>query len=137
MKIYLAARYSRFPEMQVYAEELRRLKIEVTSRWIKGDQDIRASGNAHKPHYSRLWAEEDLEDLHAADCVVSFTEGPEAVSGSASKGGRFVEFGLALALHKRVIVVGPKENVFHYLPTVEMFERWEDFLRYGGITGEW
>jgi hypothetical protein len=40
-------------------------------------------------------------------------------------GGRHVEFGLALAQGKRVIIVGPRENVFHYLlPDAQIFAYW-------------
>ena len=48
----------------------------------------------------------------AADAVIVFTEMPNSVLAT---GGSHVEFGLALAQGKRVIVVGPRENVFHYL----------------------
>jgi hypothetical protein len=36
MKIYLAARYSRRPEMCRYAQQLENLGYEVTSRWLNG-----------------------------------------------------------------------------------------------------
>jgi hypothetical protein len=40
-------------------------------------------------------------------------------------GGRHVEFGLALAQGKRMIMVGPRENVFHYLlPDSQIFATW-------------
>ena len=48
----------------------------------------------------------------AADTVIIFTEIPNTILAT---GGRHVEFGLALAQGKRVIIVGPRENVFHYL----------------------
>lgn len=41
-----------------------------------------------------------------------------------SRGGRHVEFGMALAMDKRLVVVGPRENVFHLLPAVEQFDTW-------------
>jgi hypothetical protein len=58
----------------------------------------------------------------AADAVIIFTEIPNATPAT---GGRHVEFGLALAQGKRVIVVGPRENVFHYLlPDSQIFATW-------------
>jgi hypothetical protein len=58
----------------------------------------------------------------AADAVIIFTEIPNTVLAT---GGRHVEFGLALAQGKRVIVVGPRENVFHYLlPESQVFATW-------------
>jgi hypothetical protein len=42
MKIYLAARYSRHPELQAYTRDLQAHGFEVTSRWLWGDHEIRA-----------------------------------------------------------------------------------------------
>lgn len=61
----------------------------------------------------------------SADCVISFTEAPRS---SANRGGRHVEFGIALANGARVIVVGHRENIFHWLPQIEFFETWEQAL---------
>lgn len=63
MNIYLAARYSRYPEMQHYARELRQYGHKITSRWILGDHDLRASGHSDSPYYAALWAQEDWDDL--------------------------------------------------------------------------
>ncbi len=58
----------------------------------------------------------------AADAVIIFTEIPNTILAT---GGRHVEFGLALAQGKRVIIVGPRENVFHYLlPDSQVFVTW-------------
>lgn len=125
MKVYLCARYSRFLEMQGYALELATLGIDVTSRWILGDHDIRAHGQSEAPHYMPLWAQEDYDDLRAADVCLSFTEGPGEMPGR-SRGGRHVELGIALALNMRCVVVNARENVFHWLPQIEFYATWED-----------
>jgi hypothetical protein len=56
--------------------------------------------------------EQNCEDLIAAQTVIIFTEKPNTILAT---GGYNVEFGLALAQNKGVIVVGPPEKVFHYL----------------------
>ena len=127
MHIYLAARYSRFSEMQQYAAQLTDLGYAVTSRWILGDHDIRAHWQSEAPYYMPLWADEDFADLVAADTVISFTEAPGETSGRA-RGGRHVEFGMALALRKRCLIVGPREHVFHWLPTVDSYTTWDAAL---------
>lgn len=127
MKVYLAARYSRYPEMQGYAAQLTECGHEVTARWILGDHELRADGQSDADEWAVRWAQEDWDDLVAADVVISFTEGPTNVPGRA-RGGRHVEFGAALALRKRVIVVGYRENVFHHLPHVEFAADWEAAL---------
>ncbi len=122
MKIYLAARYIRCMEMCFNEADLRGAGHVVTSRWIRGgdeidDEDRAALQNA-------ISAQEDVEDLLAADCVICFTEEP---GGRNGRGGRHVEFGMALALKKTMIIIGPRENVFHYLPEVMHFANWEEF----------
>jgi hypothetical protein len=128
MKVYPAARYGRYPEMQLYAHQLCELGYEVTSRWILGDHELRSDGQSDADQWATVWAEEDRDDLLAADIVVSFTEGSD-VPGRA-RGGRHVELGIALAEGKRVLVVGPRENVFHYLGGVDVFAGWIECRRW-------
>jgi len=137
-KVYLAARYSRHPEMQEYAHHLRVAGFEITSRWINGSHQAMLNGeplgserealfeSAHESMEAqrREFAGHDWDDVLAADVVISFTERPR--TASTSRGGRHVEFGAALALRKRCIVVGWRENVFHCLPHVEFFKTWPE-----------
>lgn len=127
MKIYLASRYSRFREMQDYRRDLEARGHIVTSRWINGGHQIDDAGlSAQAKESERVrFAEEDLADLLAAECVVSFTEPPRSTN---SRGGRHVEFGVAVGLGKRTIVVGSRENVFHCLPGVEFHLEWPQAL---------
>jgi hypothetical protein len=117
MLVYLAARYSRYPEMQKYAAMLAQAGHEVTGRWILGDHELRSDGQSDADEWAVRWAQEDWDDLMAAEAVVSFTEGPGEVPGRA-RGGRHVEFGAARAAGKLLFVVGHRENVFHYMPDV-------------------
>lgn len=127
MKIYLASRYSRFKEMQGYRDDLAAQGHEVTSRWIEGDHQIDDKGlSAEADAAERTrFAIEDWDDLMAADCVISFTEQPRS---NNSRGGRHVEFGAALAADKVCLIVGYRENVFHCLPQVVYYPRWEGCL---------
>lgn len=123
MKIYLAARYSRHPEMRRCREDLEALGHTVTSRWINGDYQM--SNDSADEDQARRFAEEDWDDLAGADCVISFTEPPRSTN---SRGGRHVEFGIALGRGLDAIVVGPRENVFHCLEGVDVYETWEACL---------
>lgn len=125
MKIYLAAAYSRHPEMQGYAKQLEDLGHTITARWIYGThqaEDDEISG----PSQEKIaeWAEDDMADVRAADLVVSFTDGPS----KRARGGRHAEFGMALAWHKGLILIGPREHVFHYLPQVEHYDTFAAWL---------
>ena len=129
MKIYLAARYNRYQEMQSVAADLLAEGHTITSRWISGSHG--ASDSDVGGLELTRFAEEDLEDLKTAHLVVSFTEEPKALT--SSRGGRHVELGFALALGKRVIIIGSRENVFHYLPEVEHYDSYQGFLKSFGV----
>lgn len=134
MIVYLAARYGRIEEMRQYREELRALGVVVFSRWIDGGLD---DNEANATTAERvMWAQENLADLRDVDAIITFTE-PEGAPG-ASRGGRHVEFGYALALRRlrierrppQIYVVGPPENIYHSLPGVDDFESWAECLQY-------
>lgn len=123
MDIYLAARYGRRQELADYRRYLEGLGHTVTSRWVLGlhegqvyDNGIRLPGT---PDESQQFAIEDMADLQAADTVIAFTEPPRS---AASRGGRHVELGLAIAWGKRVCICGPLENVFCCLPGIEHYD---------------
>jgi hypothetical protein len=118
MRIYIAARYGRRFEMLGVVAALIRAGHDVTSRWIEGrggDPEL-------------VVALEDVGDLANADCLVTFTEQPERGVAWAARGGRHVEFGIALACGKRLCVVGPRENVFHHMPSVEVYATVADLI---------
>jgi hypothetical protein len=124
MKIYLAARYSRHPEMQGVRDALVTMGHEVTSRWIDLHGGRLATSYAPEvlnaePEHCGILGQHDVEDLLAADIVISFTS-----DGGGGKGGRHVEHGIAIGAGKRTIVVGPRENIFHTLPQVEHYPDW-------------
>lgn len=134
MRIYLAARYTRRMELRGYADELRAVGHEITSRWLEGDHELDDRGlSAEGSAIERIrFAREDYADVAAAQLIICFTEPPRA---EPSRGGRHVEFGVALGLDKSIYVVGPRENVFYCLPWVAVFDRWEDARDAVGAVG--
>lgn len=151
MKIYLASRYSRREELCAYRAQLQSLGFEVQARWLNGEHQLANDGTLIGDDGAALvqgtlrsgekiseseqtvraaklrskFAQDDWEDVSAADLVINFTEAPRS---SANRGGRHVEFGIALARNARVIVVGHRENIFHWLPCVEFFPTWDAAL---------
>lgn len=138
MIVYLAARYSRREELNGYAGRLRAEGFTVDARWLLGahqvsddqlnweakvEDDERQDDEAIA--FRQMCANDDWEDLARADVIVAFSEPPRS---NASRGGRHVEFGIALALQKRVVVVGPRENVFHCLPQVAVVRTFDEAL---------
>lgn len=126
MKIYLAARYGRRDELRSYAADLAVRGHEVTSRWLSGSHEHNDPNVPEGTSEQQLaWAREDFQDLWWSDICISFTE---AVGSPYSRGGRHVEFGIALALELSCIIVGPRENIFHCLPTVDWYPDWPTAL---------
>jgi hypothetical protein len=91
----------------------------ITSSWV---------GGWHDGVPERTSAIEDLHDLLDADCIVAFTEEPTEQVSWAARGGRHVEFGIAIAKGKRLCIIGPRENVFHHLPEVEQYATIEELV---------
>jgi hypothetical protein len=126
-KIYLAAQYARNPEMRQVRNILHGLGYSVTSRWIdQHDGSLEeALGEAElgaNPERGVPFALKDIEDIRAADTVIHFT--------GAGRGGRHTEFGIAIALGKSLILIGPREHVFHTLPQILWFPDMPALIRY-------
>ncbi|MHB8318059.1 MAG: hypothetical protein ACYDEP_02335 [Acidimicrobiales bacterium] len=128
--------------MCAYKVDLEARGHQVPARWLLGEHQIHGleaaravENNGPVPaDQAVLFAEDDIEDLLAADVVISFTTQPRS---GATRGGRHVEFGVALGVRRsggtirRLFIVGPLENVFHALPEVDgVFDDWAGFLGY-------
>ena len=126
MLVYLAARFSRFDDLNRCREELTELGIEVTSRWLDGGHEWVGTPDDEIPvDELRRFATEDIDDILAADLVICFTEPPK--SGPA-RGGRHFEAGFALAMGMPVLCVGYVENVFYSLESIIFQPTWDDAL---------
>lgn len=132
---YFASRYSRHPEMREYRARLTAAipGAIVTSRWIDCHNDELEQSytpEALNADPASCWrhGSDDLDDLELADVLVSFTS-------AGGKGGRHIEHGYFLAmslmnagLRSRVVIVGPRENIFHCAPRTEQFANFDAFL---------
>jgi len=125
MKVYLAAQYARRDELRTYKEVLNSLGIEVTSRWLYEQGSLTGDMGEEKEHFYIETAKIDLEDVDAADAVIFFSEDPLV---GIKRGGRHVEYGYAVKGQKPVYVIGPKENVFHYIDRVYHFDTFNEFV---------
>jgi nucleoside 2-deoxyribosyltransferase len=122
LKIYLAASFTRKNELREFAKVLRKRGHEVTSRWLRE----RAHPNTQiQPgdNYRRI-AKVDIEDIDRADTFVIFTTNPKHW---IKRGGKHFEAGYAFSQGKRMIVVGPPENIFYFLPEMETYKNWKHF----------
>jgi hypothetical protein len=126
VKLYLAAPYAARDYVREYAApNLLKHGHTTTSEWLLATRAITPATLGTSPATSdadvMYHAGKDLEEVRAADVLVHFTAnyllarvpslqgvGPQALH----TGGRHVETGYALALHKSVIVLGQPENIF-------------------------
>ena len=115
-RFYFAARFSKRFALRPFRQDLEDLGHIVSSRWIDAEGE--------DPDELGRCAQEDLIDIVTTDIVVNFTEPPR----DNSRGGRHCEFGIGLALNKKLVIIGPREHAFHFLPQVRCFASWADFL---------
>ena len=117
IKAYLAARYERRGELLGYIERLADAGIEVTSTWLTLEMDNLANA-----------AQMDLNEIRSADMLIFFSEDPLT---AWVRGSRCVEYGYALAAGKQIIVIGQRENCFHWLlPDSAFFESVKTFVEH-------
>lgn len=126
MKIYLAARYQRREELYNYGKILEEKRLDITSRWLSGQHGMLEGLDPESSSLKNAtFAKEDLEDIDRADMFLLFTDEPMTV---LKKGGMFVELGYALAHRKYIVIVGPRENVFCFLPQITVYKTFNEFL---------
>lgn len=144
MRYYFAGAYARREELAAYADELFDMLNgvdRVTSRWLTDPQEeldagFSAGGLETAEAIAKAWeyGQRDFEDLARAEAIVSFT-------GQGGRGGRHIEHGYALAWHLtvggdpdrmgiRLVIVGPREHVFHCHPDTEVYATWDEFLEH-------
>jgi len=123
MRVYIAAAFARKNEIAEKSQELENLGIKVTSSWPY--EDISGDAKLHEvsDDYLRQHARKDLYEITNADALILFTQDPLK---PFHRGGRMFEAGFAFAAGKTVMICGPKENIFFYLPEINQFNTWEE-----------
>jgi hypothetical protein len=143
MRYYFAGAYARKVELAGYARALEDSAIDavVTSRWLtyeagNDDSGFSAGELVTPAAIEKAWwyGQRDIEDLSDSHAAVSFT-------GEGVRGGRHIEHGVAISYYDnhpwdlskrtepmRLIIVGPREHVFHCHPATEQHASWTAFL---------
>jgi len=129
MRVYLATQYARKLEMREHAIELERQGISVGAEWLKETESPTSKLGDTTDETKSNYALKDWWDIGACDVFVFFAEDQD---NQPPRGGRHVEFGIALALGKPIVVIGDPENIFHYLPgfTIDHFVDWNSALAF-------
>lgn len=154
MKVYIASMFSDKDRVVIRGNELASLGIECTSRWATETVPHNVTIQECKDDYLRETAVVDVIDIVRADAVVLTVPDPkmlvDATVAASSRGGRHFEagfvYGLIFAQHERhetltreLIILGSKENVFHFLdglgvtkdyPAITTFSTWDEVKGY-------
>jgi hypothetical protein len=154
MKVYIASMFSDKDRVLARGNELAELGIESTSRWASESVPHNVTLKDCTDEYLRETAVADIDDILKADKLVLTVPEPkllvDATVASSSRGGRHFEsgfiYGLILAQAmdggrptRELIILGKKENVFHYLdgegvtaryPAIRVIETWEEVKKY-------
>lgn len=120
MKVYIATAFVNRARARAVRDRLLKAaadlgcKLTVTARWM--DQQEQPTDPIEDILGQSEWASRCEQDLYASDALIVLTE-----NVGHGTGGMHVETGMALAKDKRVFMVGPEINVFHYHPRVQKF----------------
>ena len=120
MRVYLAGPFSWKDALKTYSLELNEMGIEVTSSWLDEEASPDSTLDQFSTEHNQKIANIDVADIERADVVAVFTINP--LGPPKPRGGRHWETGYAQGRGKEVIIIGPKENIFHYLDNVKQFD---------------
>ena len=121
MKFYLAGAYNARLELAAAAEAIERVSgWRCTSRWLTGEHNEAeppdGSGGDHQGAALRKAANDDVADVREAQALVL------DASLDSTRGGMWIEFGIALERRMPIVVVSTSGRaglpVFAYLPSI-------------------
>lgn len=117
MKIYIASHDQK--QAREVANICAKAGHTITSRWL--DEEMLPS-KVYTHKVKETIAIRDKYDVDIADAVVLIS------SRHLVPGGKFVEAGIALGLGKMVYVIGKRENMLLWYPSVQQYDTIEKFL---------
>lgn len=120
LKVYIACAWIKGEEAIEARAAAVKAGLEVTSRWIDRvpaknldttydyTKDVQYSDEDHQREAAR-----DFDDIDNCDWFI--------LINSAKSEGKVVETGIALAMGRPIVVVGPKTNTFLYFTPPDMY----------------
>ena len=122
MKVYVAGKWTDKDRIHGYMEQLKSMGMQITHDWTV----FESNSNNSKADM----AEHDINGVINADWVVFIMDDP-----SYPYRGSFTELGAALALHKKVFILGPMTgdysgNVFFHHPEILHMPDWTTFTEF-------
>ena len=119
MKIYIAGKWEEKNRLKIVKDRVPQ-KHSVLSSWLEEDEK---NGDYWSVTQDKIieCATRDVREIKESKLFILDTW-PDN-----QRGGREVEFGVALASGKETWIVGPRKNFFHHLCDIH-FNNWEDIL---------
>ena len=111
--IFIAASLPRILEARRLRDQLVGRGFIVRARWLDDRAAVEGARRGTLQYvtddeHMQYWAGVDFEDvLHCATLI-------QITGDNETRGGRHSEFGGALATGKRVILLGPREQIYHW-----------------------
>jgi hypothetical protein len=129
LKFYIAGWFGAKDRLKIVRDAIHEAGIgKVVGTWL--DEEVAAPadpslavgyGSPLTPEQARTYALRDIVEIEEADVLIIDTIDVNP------RGGREVEFGLALRAGLALWVVGPQRNVFHYLAH-RVYPTWEELI---------
>ena len=119
-KVYVAAKFEAKERLQPVRHRLEAGGIQVVGTWL--DEETSTPTHTQKVQY----AKRDMAEVMLANLLILDT------LDDNNRGGREVEYGMALATGKNIIIVGPFRNVFHTVADAR-FDTWKECYEFLGI----
>lgn len=122
MKIYIAASFASSERIYEMAEALEEKGYIVTGVWFQPHDPIEKLWDSNfGGRIAEAMALRDLDAIRRADIFIIDT------LDTSTTGGRNCELGYALALEKRIILIGEPTSVFFSLAR-ESYLTWDEFF---------
>jgi len=107
-RLYVAGPWAHKAQVNIEAQKYRDAGYTVDCHWLTLEDDDEIDFNAtEKQSYYRALALKDVEEVLHSDAFI--------IINSKKSEGKCVELGLAIALIKPVLLIGPRTNIFHTL----------------------
>jgi hypothetical protein len=155
-RVYIASFFADKDRVRERSKELIDAGMQVTARWYDEKADKNSTLRDFSHEYFRETGVFDVEDVIDANVLILTVPTPEQCMKltveQLSRGGRHFESGLQYGLmmsewlehseirssRRRLILLGPRENVFHFLdgigiakkfPKIEQYDTWEEVVK--------
>lgn len=123
MNYYLAGRFTGQSRLRAMRDQMAQafLGWTCTASWL----DSKESNYPVTKSQAEAYADRDFKEIDSCEMLILDT------LDDSNTGGREVELGYAMAKGVYCIIVGPRRNVFHYVPR-EHYENWDAFFAVWG-----